>query len=157
MTATLNTEPLGVQERADALALAALLRASLRALGVWSLGLSWLAVFVLMQMPVERFSGAPVGVVCWALVLLSGLMERYVAFRLSLDERLFQQLGHGQMPQLQALDTALAHLGLRKPAAAVRSLADRLRGARQLVHRHVVLVLLQTVATLASLIFLGFK
>jgi len=146
--------PLSEQERADALALSALLRASVRTLGPWSLGLSLVAVLVCLAWPPT----SPVVAGLWALVLLCGLIERYFAFRLALDERLFHQLGHGHMPGLRALDTSLAHLGLRKgPVSelptAERPLSDRLRGARQLLHRHLALVLLQTTAALVTLIF----
>ncbi len=141
--------PISEQERADALALAALLRASLRTLGTWSLGLSLLAlvVGVAWASPTVAVGGL------WALVLLCGLMERYFAFRLSLDERLFHQLGHGHMHSLHALDTALTRLGLRQSALPERPWSDRLRGTRHLLQRHLALVLLQTAAALASLFF----
>lgn len=137
------------QERADALALSALLRASVRTLGPWSLGLSLLAMLVCVAWPPSSLAAAGL----WALVLLCGLIGRYFAFRLVLDERLFHQLGRGHMPGLQALDTSLAHLGLRNGPLTERPLSDRLRGARQLLLRHLVLVLLQTAAALATLIF----
>lgn len=146
--------PLDEQERADALALAALLRASARTLGPWSLGLSLLAALVSVAWPPTSL----VVTSLWALVLLCGLIERYLVFRLVLDERLFHQLGQGHMPCLRALDTSLAHLGLRKESvsehpSAERPLSDRLRGTRRLLHRHLVLVLLQTTAALATLTF----
>ncbi|OOG87301.1 hypothetical protein B0E41_04230, partial [Hydrogenophaga sp. A37] len=130
--------PISEQERADALALSALLRASLRTLGTWSLGLSLLAVVVGVAW------ASPTGAVggLWALVLLCGLMERYFAFRLALDERLFHQVGHGHMPSLQALDTSLARLGLRQNALPERPWSARLLGARRLLQRHLALVLL---------------
>jgi hypothetical protein len=142
------------QERADALVLAALLRASVRTLGTWSLGLSLLAVVV----GVAWVPPSPVVTGLWVLVLLCGLMERYFGFRLALDERLFHQLGRGHVPGLQALDTSLTRLGLRKGpvsghVSAVRPLSDRLRGTRHLLRWHLVLVLLQTAAALASLFF----
>jgi hypothetical protein len=80
-------------------------------------------------------------------------MERYFAFRLLLDEGLFHQLGCGHMPDLHALDNSLTHLGLRKDASTERPLSDRMRGARSLIKRHLILVLLQTTAALATLIF----
>ncbi len=141
--------PISEQERADALTLSALLRASLRTLGTWSLGLSLLAVLVGVAWPPPSLAGAGL----WALVLLCGLMERYFAFRLALDERLFHQLGHGHLPSLQALDTSLAHLGLRQSVLPERPWSDRLRGTRHLLQRHLALVLLQTAAALASLFF----
>lgn len=145
---------MGEQERADALALSALLCASVRILGTWSLGLSLLAILVCVAWPPT--SPGPASL--WALALLCGLIERYFAFRLTLDERLFHQLGHGHMPGLQALDTALAHLGLRKEPVSEhptdeRPMSDRLQGTRQLLHRHLVLVLLQTTAALLTLLF----
>lgn len=144
-----STQPMGEQERADALALAALLRASLRSLGTWSLGLSLLAIVV--DVAWRPSSLAVAGL--WALVLLCGLVERYFAFRLTLDERLFHQLGHGQMSSLHALDTALTRLRLRQSALSERPWSDRVRGARHLLQRHVALVLLQTAAAMASLFF----
>lgn len=137
------------QQRAEALALCALLRASLRTLGTWSLCLSMLAVAVGLYS--QTASQAVTAL--WALVLLSGLMERYVAVRLALDEQLFHQLGHGRMPSLQALDDSLARLGLLKSPLTVRPWGDRLSGTRSLLRRHVFLVLLQTAAALVSLFF----
>lgn len=137
------------QERAEALALCALLRASLRTLGTWSLCLSMLAVVVGLYWQTASLDLTAL----WALVLLSGLMERYVAFRLALDEQLFHQLGHGHMPSLQALDDSLARLGLLKSPSTVRPWSDRLSGTRSLLRRHVFLVLLQTAAALVSLFF----
>lgn len=144
-----SQQPMGEQERADALALAALLRASLRTLGTWSLGLSLLAVLVGAAWPPPSLAVGGL----WVLVLLCGLMERYFGFRLALDERLFHQLGHGHMPSLHALDTSLSHLGLRQSAVPERPWSDRLRGTRNLLQRHLALVLLQTAAALASLFF----
>lgn len=141
--------PISEQERADALALSALLRASARTLGTWSLGLSLLAVLVGVAWPPSSLAVAGL----WALVLLCGLVERYFAFRLTLDERLFHQLGHGQMSSLQALDTSLARLGLRQSVLPERPWSDRLRGTRHLLQRHLALVLLQTAAALAALFF----
>lgn len=141
--------PISDQERADALALSTLLHASLRTLGTWSLGLSLLAVLVGVAWPPSSLTVAGL----WALVLLCGLMERYLGFRLALDERLFHQLGHGHMPGLHALDGALARLGLRQNALSERPWSDRLRGTRNLLQRHLALVLLQTAAALASLFF----
>jgi len=142
-----SRSPLGEQERADALALSALLRASLRTLGTWSLGLSLLAVVVGVAWPPASWAAAGL----WGVVLLCGLLERYLGFRLALDERLFHQIGHGHMPSPHALDGALARLGLRAEPLTERPWSDRLRGTRHLLQRHLALVLLQTAAALASL------
>lgn len=145
----MNQQPLDQQERADTLALSALLRASVRTFGWWSLGLSLLALLVCVVW--SPSSLAVTGL--WALVLLCGLMERYFAFRLVLDERLFHQLGCGRMPHLSALDTSLSNLDLRQDSSTQRPLSDRMRGARGLIKRHLILVLLQTTAALATLFF----
>jgi hypothetical protein len=142
-------EPMGEQERADALVLSALLRASLRTLGTWSQGLSLLAVLVSLAWPPSSLAVACL----WVLVLLCGLLERYAAFRLALDVHLFHQLGHGHLPGLQALDTSLARLGLRQSPLPERPWGDRLLGTRRLLHRYLALVLLQTAAALTSLFF----
>jgi hypothetical protein len=136
------------QERADALALSALLRASLHTLSGWSLGLGLLAILVCVTWPPSSLATT----ILWALVLLCGLTERYFVFRLMLDERLFLQLGHGHIAGLQALDTSLAHIGLRKAPLTERPLSDRMLGARSLLQRHLALVLLQTTVALATLV-----
>ena len=144
-----SPQAMGEQERADALALSALLHASVRTLGTWSLGLSLLAVLVGVAWLPASWAAAGL----WGVVLLCGLMERYFAFRLVLDERLFHQLGRGDMPSPHALDASLAHLGLRQSALPERPWSDRLRGTCNLLQRHLALVLLQTAAALASLFF----
>jgi len=142
--------PLSEQERADALVLSALLRAGVRTLGAWSVGLMLLAFVIGVAW---SLSFALAGL--WGLVLLCGLVAQYFLFRLVLDERLFHQLGHGHLPSLTALDTALTRLGLRAELLHERAWTERLRGARSLLYRYVFLVLLQTAAALLALFFQG--
>lgn len=140
------------QQRADALVLCALLRAGLLSLGHWSVGLSLLALagLVAVQPPSARVQAL------WGLVVLAGLLERYFAFRLALDERLFRSLGRGHLPSLTALDGALHRLGLRAQPLTERPWNERLHGARQLVVGHAFLVLLQTAAAVLSLLLTRF-
>lgn len=145
----MSLHQMGEQDRADALAISALLRSGVFTLGTLSLGLSLLAVVVGVAWSAPSDMAASL----WWVVLLCGLVERYFAFRLTLDERLFHQLGHGSIPSLQVLDTSLIQLGLRKSTLSERPWRDRLRGTRSLLRQHVFLVLLQTAAALASLFF----
>ena len=142
--------PLGEQERADALVLSALLRASARTLGAWSLALMLLA-FVLNVVWLPSFGGTCL----WGLMLLCGCVAQYFLFRLLLDERLFHQLGHGHLPSLTALDIALTRLGLRAESLHERAWSDRLRGARSLLRRFAAVVLLQTALALLALFLRG--
>ncbi len=145
----MNPQPLGHQDRGDALVIAALLGASLRTLGAWSQCLSLLALVAGLMGQASLAATS-----LWTLVLLIGLVERYVAFRLALDERLFDQLGHGDMPSLHALDRSLSRLGLRAGSAKPeRPWSERLRGTLKLLHRYFFLVLLQTASALGSLFF----
>lgn len=149
----MNTQQISEQERADALALAALLRASVRTLGAWSLGLSLLALVASVGWPSPSLWVTGL----WGGVLLCGLVERYFAFRLAFDERLFHQLGRGHMPSLHVLDASLARLGLRAGATATRAWSDRLRGTQVLLRRHAALVLLQTAAAVINFSLICFK
>jgi hypothetical protein len=148
----LSAQQLGEQERSDALVLSALMRASVRAVGVWSLGQSLFAVLV-----GAVFERSLAVTSLGALVLVCGVVERYYAFRLCLDERLFDQLGQGHLPNAHAMDASMVGLGLlRNQTLPERQWSDRLRGARNLLRRHLALVLLQTAAVIASLFIQGF-
>jgi hypothetical protein len=63
-------------------------------------------------------------------------VERYLAIRLVIDARLFDDLARGTMPGLAALDQALAQLQLAPAGKAGRSLAQRTEGALRLVRWH---------------------
>ena len=87
----------------------------------------------------------------WLLVLAAGVGERYLAWRLALDERLFSLLGRGDLGSLEALDGALQRLGLRRAnPAAPRPWLSRVRGTERLLRAHLLVVLLQTTALLLA-------
>jgi hypothetical protein len=86
----------------------------------------------------------------WLAVVLLGLGERYVAARLAIDARLFEQLARCG-PDLLRLDCALATLGMVPAAAGGRPLAARLQGALGWARRHSVLCLVQLLAAAAAL------
>ena len=123
------------QQRARCAALAALLKAT-AVLSALSLLLGGAALLL--------FSKA------LAPVLLLGLVERYLAFRISLDRQLFDALAQGRIASLALLDDALHALGLRRPGPVVRSLEERIAGTRRLVMQHAFVVALQLLAALAG-------
>ncbi len=92
-------------------------------------------------------AGASVG---WALVLLLGAAERYVAVRLAIDARLFGQLG-GSGLALEQLDAALAALGMSPKGKAGRPLRQRVDGALAWARCHSALVVAQALLAAALL------
>lgn len=136
---------LDTQDRADCAALAALL-AGQDTLARWSLWLSALALAALCFVPAREATTLPL-----AVAALLGLPERYLAFRLRLDQRLFDALAAGRIADLAALDRSLAHIGLRAaPEGGTRPLADRLRGTHRLVRWHASIVVVQSLVFLAA-------
>ncbi|MDM0020520.1 hypothetical protein [Variovorax saccharolyticus] len=135
-------------DRALCVATAGLLRAS-GAIAGWGLALSLIAGLVL------ALTGRSLPTASWAAfaaVGLIGLPERYLSLRVYLDARLFEALARGTIANLTALDGALETLGLRRAAEAVRPLAERVLGTRQLVQRHGLLVAAQTVVFILALV-----
>jgi hypothetical protein len=137
MSLAINTE-----ERADARLLAVLLRASVQVIGFWALLLSTAMLIAWLLVP--KLSPWLMALGVTALCL--GATERIVAFRLALDQHLFEQLAASEWHELSALDAALARLGLRQAIndAPTRPWTDRVQGTRRLFLWHVALVLLQT-------------
>jgi hypothetical protein len=127
-------------ERAHCATLAALLRAEHLA-GWWGFALSVIAAAVLALTVRALSMTATMG---FGAVALLGVLERYFAFRLRFDERLFDSLATGTMGSLRALDHALAALGLRAAPAEERALDDRLGGTRQLMQRHLIVIACQS-------------
>jgi len=128
-------------ERALCAATAGLLRAS-GALALWGLALSLVSGLVL------ALTGRSLPSVTWAAfaaVALIGLPERYLALRVQLDAALFDGLARSTIGSEPAMDRALAALGLRRVADGTRPLAARVLGARQLMQRHGIAVIAQTV------------
>jgi hypothetical protein len=128
-------------DRALCSATAGLLRAS-EALAFWGLALSFISALVL------ALTGRSLGSAAWiayAAVTLIGLPERYLALRLRLDATLFDGLAKATIASLPSMDRALEQLGLRRNADASRPLADRVLGSRQLMQRHGIAVIAQTI------------
>ena len=132
-------------DRALCATAAGLLRAG-GAIAAWGLALSAIAVAVL------ALTGRSLPTASWAafaLVALFGLLERYVAFRLAHEARIFEALGKSApdaIHALPALDRALETLGLRREDEPSKPLAERVRAARQLLQRHGLVVVAQTIA-----------
>ncbi|MBT2321799.1 hypothetical protein J7E62_05415 [Variovorax paradoxus] len=134
-------------DRALCAATAGLLHAS-GLLAAWSLALSVIAGVVL------ALTGRSLGSAAWiayGTVLLIGLPERYLALRLRLDAALFDGLANNAIATLPAMDSALERLGLRRGGDGSRPLADRVLGTRQLLQRHGIAVIAQTIAFVMAL------
>lgn len=127
-------------ERAHCATLAALLRAGHLA-GWWGFALSVIAAVVLALTVRALSMTATMG---FGAVAVLGVLERYFAFRLRFDQRLFEALAHGTVGSLRTLDGALAALGLRAATADERALGDRILGTRQLMQRHLIVVACQS-------------
>lgn len=128
-------------DRAMCAATAGLLRAS-EVLALWGLSLSFISGLVL------ALTGRSLGSAAWiayAAVALIGLPERYLALRLRLDASLFDGLARATIASLPSMDHALERLGLRRNADRSRPLADRVLGTRQLMQRHGIAVIAQTI------------
>ena len=136
-------------ERATCAALAGLLRAA-AVLAAWGFALMCITALVL-ALTVRSLSATPA--ISFGAVVVLGALERYFAFRLRLDQALFADLARGAIASLDALDGALERLGLRdaQPPAASRPLADRVRGTRQLMQRHAIVVACQSAMFLLAL------
>jgi hypothetical protein len=91
----------------------------------------------------------------WAVVCLLGLFERVLATRLSIDERLFEQLGAERIDGLQAMDKALLQLQLIPQAKASRSLDERVAGTMALLRHHSTVVLAQGLAMFTAALCLA--
>ncbi|KQP21777.1 hypothetical protein [Pseudorhodoferax sp. Leaf267] len=139
------------QDRATCAALAGLLRAA-GLLAWWGFALMCIAALVL-ALTLRSLSTLPT--MGFGAVVVLGLLERYFAFRLRLDEALFDGLARNTVASLQALDQALSALGLRDAPAtphAVRPLDERLLGTRQLMQRHSLVVACQSAFFLLALL-----
>ena len=137
-------------DRTTCAALAALLRA-VALLALWGFALTCISALVLALTLRSLSTTATMG---FGAVVILGALERYFAFRLRFDEALFDGLARNTVASLDALDRALAPLGLREPPAsqhAPRPLDDRVQGTRQLMQRHAIVVACQSALFLLAL------
>lgn len=76
-------------------------------------------------------------------------IERVLCLRLQFDARLFSALGEMRFAGADALDLALADIGVRKSAGSPpRSVAARIAATHKLWHRYVAILALQFIATI---------
>jgi len=137
-------------DRTTCAALAALLRAA-ALLALWGFALTCISALVLALTLRSLSTTATMG---FGAVVILGALERYFAFRLRFDEALFDGLARNTVASLDALDRALASLGLREPPPsqhAPRPLDDRVQGTRQLMQRHAIVVACQSALFLLAL------
>ena len=82
---------------------------------------------------------------------LCGFGQAYLALRVRFDAALFAALAAGEaLPNLRGLDAALAALRLVPATKAGRPAVDRVLGAKGLIVRQAVLVLIQIALTVAG-------
>jgi hypothetical protein len=140
-------------DRTLAAAIARLLQAGARTTGALGLACAGVAAAALLLAPLP----VPARAAAWVGLALLPL-ERVLALRLDFDAGLFAELARGGRPTAQslgALDQALQTLRLRGPAATLRPLADRVRGAQRLLAWHTLGVALQAAAALTLLLARG--
>ncbi|KWT72303.1 MULTISPECIES: hypothetical protein [unclassified Variovorax] len=128
-------------DRALCAATAGLLRAG-GTLALWGLALSVISALVL------ALTGRSLPSAAWAafaVVALIALPERYLAMRVRLEAALFDGLAGSMIASGPSMDRALATLGLRRRADGTRPLVDRVFEARQLMQRHGIAVIAQTI------------
>ena len=128
-------------ERTQCATLAALLHAD-GMLALWGFSLSTISAAVLALSIRDLSFIATLG---FGITLLLGLLERYFAFRVRFDEKLFDGLAKGSVVSLLSLDFALERLGLRTAPRMERGLQERMLATRQLMYRHAVIVVCQSV------------
>jgi hypothetical protein len=139
-------------DRATCAALAGLLRA-FTVLAIWGFALTCIAALVLAltlrSLPTTPTMG-------FGAVVILGVLERYFAFRLRLDQTLFDDLARGT---IASLDRALDRLGLRNASSSpsTRPLDDRVQGTRQLMQRHAIVVACQSAMFLLALMTQDFS
>jgi hypothetical protein len=88
-------------------------------------------------------------------ILLLALPERYLAWRVGFDARIFREFATGRIATTTDFDAALVAIGLRRSAPPDRALQDRVRGAMRLLRHHLAIVtsqLLLTTLMLAGLL-----
>ncbi|SEK11566.1 hypothetical protein SAMN05216567_110139 [Variovorax sp. OK605] len=141
-------------ERTTCTALAGLLRAA-ALLALWGFALTCIAALVLA---LTLRSLSTTATMAFGAVVVLGALERYFAFRLRFDEALFDGLARSTVTSLDALDKALASLGLRDAPQhqqphqpPTRALEDRVQGTRQLMQRHAIVVACQSAMFLLAL------
>ncbi|MGJ7500420.1 hypothetical protein ACSFBF_08675 [Variovorax sp. ZT5P49] len=139
-------------DRTTCAALAGLLRA-IALLALWGFALTCISALVLA---LTLRSLSTTATMSFGAVVILGALERYFAFRLRFDEALFDGLARNTVASLDALDKALAALGLREPPSSsqhttTRPLDDRVQGTRQLMQRHAIVVACQSALFLLAL------
>lgn len=126
-------------ERETCTVMAAMLNAQ-RALAHLGLLLTVVVSGVVMGAAVLSVEFQTLASVAIGAALFIGATERYFAFRIRLDEHLFNALACGEIVSTTSMDQALVRLGLLAADSPERQLQQRLLGAHELCKKHRVLV-----------------
>ncbi|MFD0326452.1 MULTISPECIES: hypothetical protein [Lysobacter] len=125
--------------------------AAMLAQGRWLCAASlllWLAALLGLILDAASPPWAPIA---WPLSLLAGLAQLYYAIRVDFDARLLQALAASgdDAHAARRLDAALRGLGLLKPGREGRDWPRRWRGARGLLLRQALVLIVQFAALIA--------
>ncbi|MBT2746290.1 MULTISPECIES: hypothetical protein [unclassified Lysobacter] len=125
--------------------------AALLAQGRWLCAASlllWLAALLGLILGAATPPWVPIA---WPLSLLAGLAQLYYAIRVDFDARLLQALAESgdDAHAARRLDAALLGLGLLKPGHEGRDWPRRWRGARGLLLRQALVLIVQFAALIA--------
>jgi hypothetical protein len=89
-------------------------------------------------------------VVAFALAVLAGVGEAYFAFRVGFDAALFDRLREPARMDLAALDAAMMQLGLLPAGKSGRPLEQRIAGARRLLCKQGLALVIQVAVLLCG-------
>lgn len=150
---TPNARALAESERQTCLVVAALLAADKR--------LDWIAAPLILSliltagaMFIGTVSVVPGLRIALAAAVSLGGIERYLALRITFDQRLFALLGRDGGLTLSGLDQALRDAHLIDPRKLSRPLVARFKGAVRLVRLHVIVMSVQ-IAIVCGVLFLA--
>ncbi|MGH8081138.1 MAG: hypothetical protein ACREP7_11215 [Lysobacter sp.] len=125
--------------------------AALLAQGRWLCAASLLLWLAALLSQILVASPPPWAAVAWPLSLIAGLVQLYYAIRVDFDARLLRALAEAgdDAQAAQRLDDALQGMGLLKRSGATRDWPSRWRGARGLLLRQAVFLIVQFAALMA--------
>ena len=137
-----------VTEREACTVMAAILHAH-RPLASLGLLMTTVVAAALMSTGLLNIGIETIALAVAVIALTIGATERYFAFRVRLDEKLFGALGNSKLTSTSDLDAVLLRLDLISSGQPMRPLEERLKGAAKLSAKHRRLVIIQFAAVIA--------
>lgn len=128
----------------------------------------WMTFFGVLLMVMGNYLSLDNGqLIGWFIIVITGLIQQYYALRVSLDADLFscvaasiQRCVDSEQPNslelsLQALDSQLTTLGLKKPSQTGQTLDARFEGAMRLLKGQLFCTLIQAILLVTLLACIG--